>query len=199
VSGVKLWRAIKVSRHAAQKWKVKGECCLVRISKRGLKLLVKVGFQVVCSVTTQTRPPTFTTAVVIFDAPNSCFGLCSFVVVVFFLDRDRRQKSKNMFALRSRSSPRQLLTWVTHFSNVQITAADNSLAIQLANTFLVTPTRNPSSNCPKANYTSSVPDRSKATRNSSSKTLLPRSDAPARNFSTNSSSNAYTKKAKQNS
>lgn len=78
----------------------------------GSQIAVKVGFQVVCSVTTQTRPPT---SVVIFDAPNSFFALCSFVAVVFFLDSDRCQKSKNMFALRSRSSPRQLPTWSPTF------------------------------------------------------------------------------------
>jgi len=41
VRGVKLWRAIKVSRHGA-KWKVKGRCCLAAIW-RGVKLLSKVG------------------------------------------------------------------------------------------------------------------------------------------------------------
>jgi hypothetical protein len=97
------------------KWKVKGECCLVRISKRGLKLLSKLASKLFAQVTTQTRPPTFTTAVVISDAPDSSFNFCSLVGVVFFLDRDRRQKSKNMFALRSRSSPRQLPTWSPTF------------------------------------------------------------------------------------
>jgi hypothetical protein len=58
VRGVKLCRAIKVPRQAA---KVESERrVLSRANLAGSQIALKVGFQVVCSVTTQTRPPTFT-------------------------------------------------------------------------------------------------------------------------------------------
>jgi hypothetical protein len=173
---------------------------LSRANLAGSQIALKVGFQVVCSLSDDSdTAANFLTAVIIFDAPEGSFASCLFVAVVLTVIVAGRAKSqKHVCSEVSFVSP-PTSNLVTHFSCVQFSSANNNPATQLANTSSVTPTKNPSSNCPKASYTSSAPDRSKATRNSSSKTLLPRSDAPARNSSTSSSSNVFTKKAKQSS